>query len=256
MLNHHVKRCIVLFLLLISIEGLSQQTAIPKSIRAFNTLERMNYGNTMGTPGNTLIGIPMAPAEVVGDYYLRNEWRSGVILLYHDEKIIEGYKIKYDLLKNEIDLMVKNQVKALDSKYVKSFVWYDSLKGTPEYFVNSNEFKTNQGVTQIGFFEVLFDGTISLFKKTQASILRADYNPALNVGKRDHSIVKKSEYYLFMDSILVESPSSNKKFIKYLGSHKEETQRFINLNKLSVKNERDLVFILEHWGKLNAIKKM
>src|SRR5687768_3767333 len=101
-----------IFVLLSVTSVLSQGTVIPSNIRATNTLDDL----TQLMPNEVLYGIPLPPKKLIGDSYMHGDWRKTNILLYAKETLLEGYPVRYDLLKDELEVNSKSGVKVLGSK--------------------------------------------------------------------------------------------------------------------------------------------
>ncbi|HTE29728.1 MAG TPA: hypothetical protein VK666_05095 [Chryseolinea sp.] len=226
----------------------AQSSAIPPTVRAVNTLERLTDSNGLGT-NEMMYGIPIPPGKVVGNTYLSTAWRQSAILLYKDSKLIEGYPVRYDIQGDELDVKTSKGIKVLEGRTVKSFMWVDSAHTEPSYFVNAGGYKLD-GVPQIGFFEVLVDGKAPLFKRTRITMKKADYNEALSIGSRDDKILKETEYYISQSAAVNLLPGTKKKFVTVFPAKRSEVEKFIDDNDLSVKKELDLVQIFKYYNSL------
>src|SRR5687768_14078136 len=125
-------RFIVLFIL---ISKSYAQAVVPENIRATNTLEKLQDLDRMGN-ADMLYGIPLPPGKVIGDTYMDPQWKNSAILLYENNKMIEGFQARYDIHLDELEIKARNGIKVLKGNKVKSFVWLDSVYSAPAYFVN------------------------------------------------------------------------------------------------------------------------
>ena len=222
---------------------------IPSNVRATNTIERLTDSNGLGN-NEMMYGIPIPEGKVIGDTYLNTEWRKSVILLYEGNKLLEGYPIRYDIKIDELDVKTASGVKVLSGKNVKSFVWTAAPEEAANYFINAKEFR-DDGVPLTGFFEVLVDGNTPLFKKTNVTIKKADYNATLSIGSRDDKILKNSTYFLADGNKVYELPGNKKKFLALFKGKANEIEAYMDANDLSVKKEEELVLIFKHCNSLN-----
>jgi len=197
-----------------------------------------------------LYGIPLPEGKVVGDTYLSTEWKRSVILLYDNNKLIEGFPVRYDIKSDDLEVKGRSDIKVLEGRKIKSFMWIDSSRSEPYYFVNAKDFKVG-GVPLTGFFEVLADGNSPLFKKVNISVKKADYNVTLNMGSRDDKILKNSTYYFADGNRVSEIPGSKKKFLQLLKSKADEVESYMDENGLSIKKEEELVAIFKYYNSLN-----
>jgi hypothetical protein len=231
-----------------SLKSYAQGSVIPSNVRAVNTIERLTDSNGLGT-NEMMYGIPIPEGKVIGDTYLSTVWRRSVILLYENNKLIEGYPARYDIGADELDVKGKSGVKVLDGRKVKSFMWMDSSRAEPYYFINAKEFKVD-GIPLIGFYEVLVDGNNPLFKKVNISVKKADYNVTLAIGSRDDKILKNTNYYLVDGTNAYEIPGNKKKFLQLLKSKADEVESYMDSNGLSIKKEEELVLICKYYNSL------
>ena len=225
------------------------QAVVPPNVRASNTLDRLKESRDFNT-ADMLYGIPLPEGKTIGDTYLDMHWKDASILLYESEKLIEGFPIRYDIMTDDVEVKTKKGIKVLQGVKIKSFVWVDSVTKAPDYFVNAKDFKDESNVPYSGFFQVLADGSLPLFKKTEIEIKKADYNIQFNVGSQDDKILKKSEFYTLKDKQLVELPSSKKKIIVLFGDKSEAMEVFIKENDLSIAKGDQLKIIFAHYNSL------
>lgn len=244
-----IRTPLVFVLLLVSDVVFSQATsAIPQTVRAAITLERLSFL----TPSDLIYGIPLPEKEVRGDSYLDVKWRSSTLLMYESEKLLEGYPVRYNVLKDEMEIKTKSGTKVLAGKKIKSFVWIDSLFHTPQYFVNSREYKNERDMPMTGFCQVLADGKIPLLKHTEVVLRKANYSVQLDIGSRDDVILKKPGLlYATEGARTYPVPSTKKKLVQLLGDKQKEVERFISINSLSMKEEHHLIKIFEYYNSLN-----
>jgi hypothetical protein len=209
----------------------SAQAVVPVNIRATNTLEHLFDFNGINN-ADLLYGIPLPPGKVIGDTYIDTHWKNCSILLYDKDKLIEGYPARYDIYMDELEIMGRNGIKVLKGNQVKSFVNEDNVPFT-------------------GFFQVLSDGAMPLFKKTSIGIKKADYNVQLNVGSPDDKILKKVKFYTVDEKRVVELPVSRKKLFTLFDEDYEKIEQLVKDNNLSTSNEDHLVIIFQHYNSQN-----
>ena len=199
-----------------------------------------------------LYGIPQPEGKVVGDTYFSMQWKASTILLYKDEKMVEGFLTRYDIRANEIEVKTQSGIKVVSGDKVKSFIWIDSVSRVPSYFVNGKDFKDKDRTTLSGFFQVVVDGPLPLLKQTTVYVKKADYSVQFDVGSRDDKILKKTELYFARDGQVMELPSSKKKLLPLFGDKAEAIGKFIQDQNLAVSREADLVTLFKHYNSLIA----
>lgn len=227
-------------------DTIAQVGAVPNNIRATNTLDQLSNDGRIST-SELLYGIPVPPGEVIGDTYLSEEWRRTSILLYTNDKLIEGYRCRYNIFTNQLETQANNAIRALEGKNIRSFVWKDNKTDSLVFYVNSQDFRFKES-PQTGFFQVLKDGKMPLFKKTSIVIRKPDYKPEFAMGNRDTQILKKEDYFAANGNDLVEITRSKKKFLEIFGSSSAEVNDFIKARDLNITNENHLVLIFTYYN--------
>ena len=221
------------------------QAVVPPNIRATNTLEKLQDLDGMGTT-DLLYGIPLPEGNVIGDTYLNPEWRLCSILLYDNNKLLEGYPARYDIHADALEISARNGVRMLKGNKVKSFLWIDDKTGSPFYYVNGRELSKEF----IGFFKVLVDGEKPLFERVLLDIKKADYNIQFNVGSLDDKVLKKFKYYTRENGELIELPSSRKKLLHFFNDRNSEMESFMKEKNLAAKKGEELVMVFRHYNEL------
>jgi hypothetical protein len=226
-------------------------SAVPKNIRAANTLDNLFDANGLASFDN-LYGIPLEPGKVVGNSYLNADWKRTTFMLYDTDKMIEGYHARYEIEQDQFEIKAAGGIKVLSGRKVKSFVWVDSLSKSPHYFVNGKDLR-GEGQTQpTGFYEVLTEGGLTLLAKTDIVVKEPTYNEKLDMGQRDTRIVKKTAFFYIDNNVMKELPSSRKKLLPLFGQHEAAIEEFIKLNKLSLNQSGHLRAVFEHYNAMTV----
>jgi hypothetical protein len=239
---------LLLFTLTTASSALSQgYGAVPSNVRAANTIRHLDFI----TSKDIMVGIPMPPKTLVGDPYLDSAWQNASILLYNTEKLLEGYPVRYDLIQQEMEVRSKSGIKVIEGKKIKSFVWIDLLSKTPKYFINARDYKTTDGGQIEGFFCVVSDGKLPLFRLTESYIKKATYSVQFDVGAKDDKVVKKEKLYYALDGKVIQVPASRKKLLPAFEARKNEVDAFIKSNSLSLLEDDHVKRIFDFYNTLN-----
>ncbi|HAZ26174.1 MAG TPA: hypothetical protein DCY95_17680 [Algoriphagus sp.] len=223
-----------LFLVRFGAEG--SGAALQKTIRSDNILRLINERpNFIG--GNMVYGIAPEPKKLEGNNYLDPKWNSASILLYRDQQMLEGFRVRYNIVSNMFELMEpeNNLVSVMPGLRIQNIVWVDSTHRVPRYFVNGMDFR-DEGSPISGFFEVLVDGELPLMRRTMAIFKESNYNTALMVGQRNDQIIKRNVYYYLEGKNVIEVPKNRKKFFLIFGEDAEEMEEFAEDNSLNIKD--------------------
>lgn len=222
--------------------------ALQKTIRSANVsrllVERPNF-----IGGNMFYGIPPEPKEVVGNFYLDTKWNLASILLYRDQQVLEGFRVRYNINSNMFEMMEpeNNLVSVMPGLRIQNIVWMDSSYKVPRYFVNGMDFKED-GVPISGFFEVLVEGKLPLMRRTMAVFKESNYNTALMVGNRNDEIIKRNVYYYLMGKDLYEVPKKRKDLFQIFGDKAEEMEKFVEENSLNLKEKSTIFQLFTHYN--------
>lgn len=239
----------VLLVFLFSCGGFAvAQSAMPQNIRAENTLDRLSDVDGLSN-SDLLYGIPLPPGGVIGNTYLDDKWNIASFELAESDKLIEGYLVKLDLKGDMLEIRTPKGIKVIDGRKVKSIVWLDSLTQQPHYFVRASNYKLD-GSSLTGFFQVLADGELPLFKHFTIFEKDPDYIPALDVGSRDKKIFKREAFYAARNGVLTKI-TSKKKLLPVFESQADQMENYIKQNKLNMGKEGDLVRLFEYYNSSN-----
>lgn len=201
-------------------------------------------GNYSGAP--LKIGNNITPGTE-GHVYFSDQYNLSVFQLYDDQKLIEGVFSKLDLKNNEFDIQTKSGVKVLKGDRVKSFIYEDSVTTLRHNFVNAKEWKTREGTSLDGFFEVLSHGDVVLASYTELEFIPANYNVARDIGNKYHQYVKKVKHYYIKNSIVSELPKK-KEFFEIFGEKKDAMQKYSEEHRLSIKSGSDLKKLFDYYN--------
>lgn len=209
------------------------------------SLERMG---TIDNSNTVLPGLPPAAPDVIGDPFSKSNFSETTALLYNDQTISKVHS-KYDMMHDDFYILTKQGIRVMPGHLVKSYSYVDSISKKKSTYINAKEFKSPSGAPYAGFFEIVYDGSTALLKKTEASIQKANYHVALNVGRQDHHVNKKSEYYYLLNNITEKLPAT-KNITEIFTNKKDSVEKFIKINQLNLKDERHLILIFEYYNQI------
>src|SRR5688572_30772325 len=120
-------RLVLLITCLTGIHSFSfSQTVVPPQLRAQMTFDRLTDYDGLGK-GDVLYGIPLPPGKTIGDSYLDPKWNAAAIMLYENDKLIEGYPVRFNISDDMLEIKSRYGIKVLEARKVKSMVWIDSI---------------------------------------------------------------------------------------------------------------------------------
>jgi hypothetical protein len=208
--------------------------ALQKTIRATNVAELFsNRPNFIG--GNAVFGIASEPKQLLGNFYLDQQWNKASILLYKEDEVIEGFYVRYNIMQHSFEIKAEDaeEISNIPGLRIRNIVWVDTKHQVPRYFINGQDLKDG-GSPILGFFEVLIDGKLPLVRRTVATIKESNYNTALMIGNKDDTIMKRNIYYYIDGKNLIRIPKKKKDLFTIFGPHASEIESFVKSNNLKV----------------------
>lgn len=240
--------------ILLALVGLVSGTAFSQDNKDYlhnrTVMERIPLAAQGGNSvmlGNLSVSTP----GTVGDVYLTPDYRIATFWLYADNQVAQGFAARLDLQRNEFDIHMGkgNGIKAMPGTKVRTMMWADSVTRTPQYFVNGQEYKNEEGVPYLGFFQIMSEGELTLLRLTTVTFKPADHNPTHYTGSKDNRFVKRSKLYYATGSTALELPN-RKGILKLMESRKDEINKFIKVNELYFTNERHLISLFDYYNSL------
>ncbi len=175
--------------------------------------------------------------------YVSNDWNQGSIVLLTGDTI-QNYPLKYNLLTRNIEVKTERTVKVVPIGDVQQFNWLDNDQRLT--FINGSGYTTG-GTPAEGYYQVLTEGTLNLFKKHHLTVQKANYRPELDVGSTENRLVKTVKYFVATGKNLQEL-KNNKKIFDYFRQHRPAVKKFTKREGLNPKREDDLIAIVQYYN--------
>lgn len=222
--------------------------ALHKTIRANNVIRLLHQRSNM-QGGNMVYGIPPDPITTEGNTFLDSKWNPASLLLYRDQKVLDGYLVRYNIASNDFEFFnPENQnVSKMAGTRVQNVVWADTVYKVPRYFVNGMDY-INGSAPILGFMEVLVEGEIPLMRRTAVVYKKANYNTALMVGNKNNKWIKHDIYYYASGKELVEVPGNRKKFFQVFGNKADIMAQYVESNDFSIKDPSAIFQIFTYYN--------
>lgn len=191
---------------------------------------------------NNLTTIDLISKELVGTYYINNEFVPGKI---SNQKAV--YLMRYNAYKDvmEMELNNKRYYFPLSTNYSVNF---ESLNKTYQVL----DYKEKE-LTKKGLFVVVFIGEeISLYLKEKIKFFE-EVMPKTGYDKYKPPTLKRvdDEFYIgYKNSSAIEFPSKKKDILSLFASKTTEIEFFVNENKLGFKSAEDLIKIFRFYSTL------
>lgn len=222
--------------------ALAMFVSISASAQYFTTSH--NATHFQNRPSGFITQLPPAPPETNGDGYWYDEMITGDIYM-KDSTALKDLPLRIDMLSQRIEINHGGQIKILPFNSVLS-VSLRKPVGT-ELLINPAGLKSKDK-SLTGLCQVVAGEKVVLLKTLKAEVVKANYNVALDVGRRDNEIVLVPVYYLYDGKNLMQVGEGRgkfkKEFMKNFGEQYEEALLDVNPKK-----EEDLVMLVQELGK-------
>jgi hypothetical protein len=196
----------------------------------------------------TVSGVPFSSAKYVritsGSPYFSETWMKADLIL-ENNKTCKNAIIRLDLLDNSVEYIDAGGNKMIATTVIKEMTLTDSITGETFRFFHSSSMP---GIKEIsgGWYQVLVDGTASLFKYVSKNITESRPYGAATV---EQAITSSDLFFLSTST----SFSKIKKFHgipDMLPAKKEELKKYISNNKLYGKTASDFSSVIEYYNGL------
>lgn len=188
--------------------------------------------------------LPRAAPKTVGTAYYEEGWLLADLFLKGETKL-EGLRVKLDLSTHNFEILHGDEIKLLPGDKVLSFQWVTS-EGTPEVFVRGN-YITGEGLKVNGFLKMISDTEpYKLLEFFTTETISANYNPQLDVGSKDHQVVRKARTFIAKDKLLLEVKGGKKKFIQdFKQTFQTDVSQIVKEFDIDTRDDEELIVLLK-----------
>ena len=199
--------------------------------------------------GMQITEIPMQKGETKGSVYISDSWNTGNVRLIGNKEV-RDCQLNYNLRSHMMELKSEDEVRVLAYSQIEFFTWINQTTQA-EVFVNTSLLSKNTPDLELtGFFQVLYDGDTKLLDYYTVELIEANYNATMNAGSKSDKYVKKSHLYIYKDTKLY-PVKSKRSILNVLSNKKSEVQDYAKQNKLSFKDKKDLVSIINYYNTIS-----
>ena len=192
--------------------------------------------------GNVTDGGPLSTRRyenVTGNPYLMEDWNTAMVKFVNGTTLKE-VKVKYDLVAEVLVFENKGR-ELLFIDPVEEFKINLSQKGDHVHFKRLKSFKNN------GFYQVLFEGTTSLYKKHKKIIVdKTPFNSATTVKL----VESKVSYHLYIKNKAVSVKNTEKSILSVLNDKKVELANYLQKEALNLQDDKDLIKLIAYYNTL------
>jgi hypothetical protein len=212
------------------------------SILVFNcsiAVSQLYYLNLPPGHNKLHVGDDRIPG-IVGSPFLVDEWSKGNIILYNG-KIIDDLPLRYNVYSREMHYQADNKVYILGSPDSILFITMNNKRFMYLPFEEKKK-------AQKDYFELLTGDVAQLLIRHTVTLVKSNYNVALNAGEKDDRLEHKSIYYLRKDNSIVLIDKKGESFFRLLADKSKELKTFASRNKFSFTNQDDLKRIVDYYN--------
>lgn len=182
---------------------------------------------------------------IEGSQYLDELWEDGTLILKNDT-LIEGLKFRYNIYAHEMQLRIKEDTLAFTRPdLIRTLVFKNRTFIYGEY--------TNNKITGKDYFELLVDGKYNLLLKREVTFIpQSPPSTPLSGGYLYDRMILKEYIYLQKngsDAIFVKS--NKKSILSQLGDHQSELLKYIQKEKISFKENKDIAKLIIYYNSLS-----
>jgi|GEM_PF-3698547 len=209
------------------------------------------YYNRFGYNPNSLFNMPFVTSESAGNFFWDEEWHLGRAVL-KSEQVIEGYKFRYDLGNNRLEVLVNNEINMLPLKQVKYLEWVEENEEV-SFFVNGFDYQLD-GVGLVGLLNVLTTGSVQLVMKRDVQFSRSNYVSGFSSARSVERGNSRMEFFLLEGKQLLPLSKKTKDNLPYFKPFENEIKQFVKQEKLNWKKGNNLIKIVSHYNQLLSDK--
>ena len=193
--------------------------------------------------------IPRAPLQTDGVFYIEDDFYMGNIHSYNHGGM-EDLPLKYDLFRNQMEVIIKEQKFALNHNYIKNFDWFNNHKLIESHYVNCKEYEFP--VNRLtGFFEVVVDGPTQLLFKKHVQYYRGTDSHSIMGLHGQGTITTIDLFYLGKNGKVIPLSRRRRPNYVHFGQYADQMKVFIKSHGLNFHHREDLVKIVSHYNKLS-----
>lgn len=200
--------------------------------------------------GSNVEAFDLNPPSVQGTNYLHDEWRHGSVALM-DGRNMQNLPLRLDLEYYQLEVKTPQGQRVIPGRTIRQYEWQNP-EGNTEFFLNSVLFDPSNDVPE-GFIEILYEGPLTLSRKTELIVAKPMYNQALDAGHKDTRILKKVNlYFIDKSNALSKVPKNKNDFLTFFGPLADEMGEFQKSRRLSIRNTDDIVIFLAEYERISS----
>ncbi|SFA43274.1 hypothetical protein SAMN04488511_103302 [Pedobacter suwonensis] len=193
------------------------------------------------------IGMPLRSRSYIdlkGSPYFVDIWSKGLVKQSNGQKL-RDIDLKYDQLQDELIFKNTDGRELGFAVPVTEFKISYIINGSTKSSIFRNGFEPFKGSTAQNYYEILYEGKLSLAKK---NVKRIEEYREYNSATITKSIIERVKYYYYKANKLSEFKRDTNSIKEAFGDHADSLLTYIRENKLDLKNDMDLIKIFDYYS--------
>ena len=182
-------------------------------------------------------------SDYVGSPFFNVDWVKANIM-FRTGTVIQDTLVKYCDLKDQLYTQGKGDMYGLFNNTVIAFTIFNP-NGTLSHF---SVFPGNGKFADGAFFEILCDGDVKLLKKNVKTI--SENKADISTAVFSRIIVDNIDYYILINNKVVRIKKDLKSVVPIFKDKQKELYSYVQTNKLNLKNEADLIKLVNYYNTL------
>jgi len=199
-----------------------------------------NYRFKKLSDGVTLNTLKMS--DIQGTPYLKEEYNQGKVVT-SDGKSYENIPMRYNAFSDDLEFKKGADYYNFDPKSIVKRAEFGGV-------IFSCMTYGSEDKTKSGFFEILTEGRATLSIRYTIKYLEKEKVQPFADPQPARFDKPKKEYYLSFGSFPAKLITTKKSLLELFGSQKDEMDAYISKNKLSIREEGELIKIVAHFNSL------
>jgi hypothetical protein len=225
----------------------------PTTSMTQTTRDRINFSGLNIPNSGTLFGFVSEPGKMIGDSYLDTTWQAGTVRFYGrlnaSTDSLAGVPVRLDLLANEVEIKAAERDIRVAKAPTVRYLDVNNRLGTSSRYINVREYRGEADALS-GFFEQTVTGKLDLLLHPTIYVRRANFNPALNTGRKDDELVKKSDWYIAQERKAMKFQPSRKALLALMDDKKDQIVRFLKTANPNLKSRSGLASVVAYYNSL------
>ncbi len=191
--------------------------------------------------GEAFDSYDLRPRTMEGSLYFREEPLPAAIQLKNG-KALNGAPVRYNLERNSLEVLIDGTIYEVPGASVLEFTLEEGEEASQiRYrFVNLDQFEGAGEVEDVAFLYYLLVDRLSLLGGYEVTILKPNYNVALDAGSLNAQAVRKERFFLYDGRRLQLIPTRRKKAAELLTPFRPDVADYLKESDIDLADPGDL----------------